>query len=89
MTSTPCLEQVLWLDFHAFTGRAAAPAPRRVAVAGTLFYVGGNNSAGIDNVDVSYVRFVQNTLGVTVPATGSVIGGARLISLTRVTPTSP
>ena len=41
--------------------------------------VGGNTSAGIDNVDVSYASFVQNTLGVAVPTTGVVTGGARLI----------
>ena len=40
--------------------------------------MGGNNSAGIDNVDVSCARFVQNTLGVTVLANGGVTAGARL-----------
>ena len=48
--------------------------------------VGGNNSAGIDNIDLSYASFVQNTLGVTVPITGSVTGGARVISSASVTP---
>ena len=48
--------------------------------------VGGNTTAGIDNVDVSYVSFAQNTLGVTVPTTGSVTGGARVISSTIATP---
>ena len=51
--------------------------------------MGGNNSAGIDNVDVSYASFAQNTLGVTVPATGVASGGARVISLISATPTTP
>jgi hypothetical protein len=38
--------------------------------------VGGNTSAGIDNVDVSYATLVQNTLGATQPTTGVVTGGA-------------
>ncbi len=41
--------------------------------------IGGNTSAGIDNVDVSYASFVQNTLGVTLPVTGVVSGGAKVI----------
>ena len=51
--------------------------------------VGGNITAGIDNLDVSYASFVQNTLGVAVPATGVVSGGARVISLTSATLTTP
>ena len=86
MTSTQCLEQVLWLDLHAFTGRTAAPAPRPAAVADRLFSISGNNSAGIDNVDVSYVSFVQNTLGVTVPATGVVSGGVKVIASAGAAP---
>ena len=86
VTSTPCLEQVLWLDFHAFTVRAAAPAPGPAAVADRLFSVGGNNSTGTDNVDMSYASFVQNTLGVAVPATGVVSGGAKVIGSAGATP---
>ena len=48
--------------------------------------MGGNNSAGIDNVDVSYASFVQNTLGITVPATGVVSGGAKVIASAGATP---
>ena len=51
-----------------------------------LFYVGGNNSAGIDNVDVSYASFAQNTLGVTVPTTGVVSGGAKVIASAGAAP---
>ena len=55
-------------------------------MADILFSVGGNNSAGIDNVDVSYASFAQNTLGVTVPATGVVSGGAKVIASAGATP---
>ena len=55
-------------------------------MADILFSVGGNNSAGIDNVDVSYASFVQNTLGITVPATGVVSGGAKIIGSAGATP---
>ena len=48
--------------------------------------VGGNNSAGIDNVDVSYASFTQNTLGVTVPASGMASGGAKVIGSAGATP---
>ena len=48
--------------------------------------VGGNNSAGIDNVDVSYASFAQNTLGVAVPATGVASGGAKVIASAGTTP---
>ena len=41
--------------------------------------VGGNTTAGIDNTDVSYTSFVQNTLGVTLPGSGSATGSARII----------
>lgn len=38
--------------------------------------LGGNTSAGIDQVDVSYATLVQGTLGVTLPTSGVVTGGA-------------
>jgi hypothetical protein len=41
--------------------------------------VGGNTSAGIDNIDVAYASFVQNTLGVALPSSGVVSGGAKVI----------
>ncbi len=41
--------------------------------------VGGNTSAGIDNIDVGYASFVQNTLGVTLPSSGVVSGGVKVI----------
>ena len=49
--------------------------------------VGGNNSAGIDNLDVSYAIFVKDTLGVTMPAAvgTSVNGGAQVIGATPAT----
>ncbi len=48
--------------------------------------VGGNNSAGIDNIDVSYASFVQNTLGVALPASGIATGGAKVIGSGDATP---
>jgi methionine-rich copper-binding protein CopC/uncharacterized ubiquitin-like protein YukD len=40
------------------------------------YEAGGNTVAGIDQPDVSYASFVQNTLGTTVPASGIASGGA-------------
>ena len=34
------------------------------------FEAGGNTSAGINQADISYSQFVQNILGITIPATG-------------------
>ncbi len=38
--------------------------------------VGGNLSAGLNPADLSFVQFVQNTLGTTLPTTGRSSGGA-------------
>jgi Ca2+-binding RTX toxin-like protein/methionine-rich copper-binding protein CopC len=51
--------------------------------------VGGNTSAGIDNVDVSYATLVQNTLGATLPTTGVVTGGAVTVGTATEIPTQP
>ena len=48
--------------------------------------VGGNTSAGIDNVDVGYASFVQNTLSVALPSSGIVSGGAKVIGTGSATP---
>ena len=48
--------------------------------------VGGNNSAGIDNTDVGYTSFVQNTLGAALPISGIVNGGAKVIGSGSETP---
>ena len=40
------------------------------------YEAGGNSTAGINNVDVSFASFAQNTLGVTVPVSGVATGGA-------------
>ncbi|MBX9937595.1 MAG: Ig-like domain-containing protein [Burkholderiaceae bacterium] len=41
--------------------------------------VGGNLTAELDHVDVSFASFAQNTLGVVVPTTGVVSGGPVVI----------
>lgn len=51
--------------------------------------VGGNISAGRDNVDVSFASFVSTTLGVSVPTSGTVTGGARSFGAPAVTETVP
>ena len=49
--------------------------------------VGGNTTAGIDQVDVSFATLVQNTLGATVPSTGTTNGGAVVIGSGSASPT--
>ena len=46
--------------------------------------VGGNSTAGIDNADVSYASFAQNTLGVALPSSGMANGGAKVIGAVSV-----
>ena len=41
--------------------------------------VGGNTTAGIDQTDVSFATLVQNTLGTSVPVSGTTNGGAVVI----------
>jgi len=41
--------------------------------------VGGNSTAGIDNIDISFASFTQSILGVTVPGSGIANGGALVI----------
>lgn len=38
--------------------------------------IGGNKTVGIDNIDINYASFVQSVLGVTLPTSGVVSGGA-------------
>ncbi|CAK0748842.1 lysyl endopeptidase [Gammaproteobacteria bacterium] len=40
-----------------------------------LYDVGGNATAGINHTPVSFIAFASNTLGVTVPTSGTVTGG--------------
>lgn len=49
--------------------------------------VGGNLAAGVDNTDVSFSAFVSSALGVTVPTTGLVTGGAKTLGTAAGTAT--
>ncbi len=46
------------------------------------FDVGGNSSAGTDQIDVSYSTFVSGTLGTSIPTSGIATGSSQIIGAT-------
>lgn len=60
----------------------ASGAEITVLDANLLTYeIGGNRIAGIDNADVSFAAFASTALGVTVPTSGTVTGGAKILGI--------